>query len=74
MVPAQWPDERQRTAPISTIDWMREAEVKHGRIAMLAVVGWIAVDLGLRFPGEVYSAVPNSFAGHLAAVDNGGLR
>merc|ERR1719482_1821693 len=26
--------------------WMREAELKHGRICMLAVVGWLTVDAG----------------------------
>merc|ERR1719183_673358 len=31
--------------------WMREAEIKHGRVCMLATVGWISADLGLRAPG-----------------------
>jgi len=31
--------------------WMREAEVKHGRVCMLAVIGYVAVDLGLYAPG-----------------------
>ena len=30
------------------IKWMREAELKHGRVCMLAVVGYIVVDKGLR--------------------------
>lgn len=29
------------------MDYLRESELKHGRIAQLAVVGFIAVDLGL---------------------------
>ena len=29
------------------MDYLREAELKHGRIAMLAAVGYIAVDLGI---------------------------
>lgn len=29
------------------MDYLRESELKHGRIAMAAVVGWIAVDLGI---------------------------
>merc|ERR1719222_203266 len=33
---------------------MREAELKHGRVCMLATIGWIATDLGARFPGEVF--------------------
>jgi Chlorophyll A-B binding protein len=30
------------------VDFLREAELKHGRIAMMAVVGFAAVDLGMR--------------------------
>jgi len=33
------------------VKWMREAELKHGRIAMLAWAGYVAVDLGWRAPG-----------------------
>jgi len=36
------------------IRWLREAELKHGRICMLATVGWIATDLGMRLPGPAY--------------------
>merc|ERR1712190_695972 len=36
------------------IRWLREAELKHARVCMLATVGWIATDLGLRFPGEQF--------------------
>ena len=32
--------------PLSTIEWMREAELKHRRICMLAILGWVAVDMG----------------------------
>merc|ERR1712216_215215 len=39
------------------IKWMREAELKHGRICMLAWVGWVAVDLGVKFPGAKYAAL-----------------
>jgi len=45
------------------IDWMREAELKHGRMCMLAWTGWVAVDIGLKFPGEKYAAV-TSFTAH----------
>jgi hypothetical protein len=31
--------------------YMREAELKHGRVCMLAIVGYIAVDAGLRVRG-----------------------
>ena len=39
------------------IKWMREAELKHGRICMLAWVGRVAVDLGVKFPGAKYAAL-----------------
>jgi len=45
--------------------FLREAELKHGRVCMLATVGWAAVDSGLRFPGEQYQQVPDS----IQAVD-----
>merc|ERR1719373_1061305 len=34
--------------------WVREAELKHGRVCMLATLGWIATDLGARFPAEMF--------------------
>eukprot|EP00584_Thalassiosira_punctigera_P012710 CAMPEP_0172547032 /NCGR_PEP_ID=MMETSP1067-20121228/16663_1 /TAXON_ID=265564 ORGANISM="Thalassiosira punctigera, Strain Tpunct2005C2" /NCGR_SAMPLE_ID=MMETSP1067 /ASSEMBLY_ACC=CAM_ASM_000444 /LENGTH=214 /DNA_ID=CAMNT_0013334051 /DNA_START=57 /DNA_END=701 /DNA_ORIENTATION=- len=36
-----------------TIAWYRHAEIKHGRVAMAAFVGWWAVGAGVRFPGEL---------------------
>merc|ERR1719230_1411275 len=39
------------------IKWMREAELKHGRICMLAWLGYVAVDLGIKFPGAKYAAL-----------------
>jgi hypothetical protein len=36
------------------IRWLREAELKHARVAMLATVGWITTDLGYRVPGDVF--------------------
>lgn len=30
------------------MDYLREAEIKHGRICMLAWTGWVAVDAGMR--------------------------
>lgn len=32
------------------MEYLREAELKHGRLAMLAWFGWASVDLGVRFP------------------------
>merc|ERR1712039_3914 len=48
--------------PLNTTDaipvyFMREAELKHGRVCMLATIGWIATDLGVRFPGELFQNV-----------------
>ena len=47
-----------------TIAWFRHSEIKHGRIAMAAFVGWWAVGAGLRFPGELaygleFSSLPS---------------
>jgi len=47
-----------------TLAWFRHAEVKHGRVAMAAFVGWWAVGAGLRFPGELahgldFAAIPS---------------
>jgi len=50
---------------------LREAELKHGRIAMLATVGWIAVDLGARFPGEKFQTVSDALSAHDIMVKNG---
>lgn len=35
--------------------WLREAELKHCRVAMLAVVGSLAGELGFVLPGMVIS-------------------
>lgn len=47
-----------------TIAWYRHAEIKHGRVAMAAFVGWWAVGAGVRFPGELahgleFSSIPS---------------
>lgn len=52
--------------------WMREAELKHGRVCMLAATGFAAVDLGLRFPGEKYMSITSSEA-HNAMVSSGNM-
>merc|ERR1719188_2758024 len=52
--------------------YMREAELKHGRVAMLATVGWIATDLGLRFPAEQFQV--NNVQAHDIMVENGTFR
>lgn len=38
------------------LPWYREAEVKHGRVAMLAYVGLVAPDF-FRFPGASFNQV-----------------
>jgi hypothetical protein len=48
IVPDLWPEAAERT-PITTLQWMREAELKHGRFCMMATLGWVAVDCGLRY-------------------------
>jgi len=30
--------------------WLREAELKHGRVCMLAILGWVSVDVGFTLP------------------------
>jgi len=55
-------------------DYLREAELKHGRMCQLAWVGYVAVDLGVRIPGypEAMSGATSASA-HDAAVDFGAL-
>ena len=45
------------------IRWMREAEIQHGRLCQLAWLGWVAVDLGIKFPGAKYAEL-TSFTAH----------
>jgi len=45
------------------IKWMREAELKHGRMCQLAWAGYVLVDLGVKFPGEKYAGL-TSFTAH----------
>merc|ERR1719327_632580 len=50
--------------------WMREAELKHGRICMLAFYGYVAVDLGNTWPG---APQVSSLAAHDESVKNGSM-
>ena len=52
--------------------WFRECEIRHGRTAMLAVVGFIATDF-VRIPGEMYSfeAIPKTIDAHDALLKTG---
>ena len=56
---------------------LREVELKHGRISMLAVVGYLVTASGLRLPGNIdysgtkFSDIPGGF-GALSAVSKEG--
>ena len=73
--PPSW----EPTQGISTLYWMREAELKHCRVAMLAWFGWLATDgafgVMLRFPGSTYSVenIPNSYNAHDILVEQGSM-
>jgi len=73
--PPSW----EETDGIDTIYWMREAELKHGRVAMLAWFGWLATDgafgIMMRFPGDIYSveSIPNSYSAHDILVAQGSM-
>lgn len=58
--------------PLPTIYWMREAELKHGRLAMLAIVGFVTVDAGWHFPGAQYEGL-TSVTAHDAMVAQGNM-
>eukprot|EP00933_Yihiella_yeosuensis_P024241 TRINITY_DN1877_c0_g1_i3.p1 TRINITY_DN1877_c0_g1~~TRINITY_DN1877_c0_g1_i3.p1 ORF type:complete len:503 (-),score=105.82 TRINITY_DN1877_c0_g1_i3:117-1430(-) len=51
--------------------WMREAELKHGRVCMLASVGWIATDLGLRFSDNPVFQDATTITAHDKALNAG---
>jgi len=73
--PPQWED----TPGIPTLYWMREAELKHSRVAMLAWFGWLATDgafgVTMRFPGEIYSveSIPTAYEAHNVLVGQGSM-
>lgn len=52
------------------INWFREAELKHGRQAMLATVGLVVPEF-VRIPGEQFSfeAIPSVLGAHDALLD-----
>jgi hypothetical protein len=53
---AKWFDVGQKTS-MSDIEWLREAEITHGRIAQLAVLGFIWPSVFGTFPGNEWSGV-----------------
>ena len=54
------------------LPWFRESEIRHGRTAMLAVLGFIATDF-VRIPGEMYSfeSIPKTVDAHDILVEKG---
>ena len=59
-------------------DRLRYVELKHGRISMLAVVGYLVQEAGVRLPGNIdysgtsFESIPNGFAA-FKAIPAGGL-
>lgn len=59
-------------------DRLRYVELKHGRIAMLAVAGYLTTEAGIRLPGLIsydgttFESIPGGF-GALSAVPGGGI-
>mmetsp|Transcript_13158 Transcript_13158/g.20522 ORF Transcript_13158/g.20522 Transcript_13158/m.20522 type:complete len:206 (-) Transcript_13158:408-1025(-) len=53
------------------LPWFREAELKHGRAAMLATVGFVVPEF-MRIPGEQFSfeSIPNVIQAHDALPDS----
>ena len=52
--------------------WLREAEIKHGRVCMLAWVGFVATDLGITLPGEMHQV--SSVQAHDVACTYGAMQ
>jgi hypothetical protein len=59
-------------------DRLRYVEIKHGRVSMLAVAGYLIQEAGVRLPGDIdysgtsFADIPNGF-GAFAAIPTGGL-
>jgi len=46
----------------ATLAWFRHAELKHGRVAMAAFVGWLVAASHMHFPGQLsFNQVPITF-------------
>ena len=59
-------------------DRLRYTELKHGRICMLAMAGYLVQEAGVRLPGDIdqsgttFASIPNGFAA-FKAIPAGGL-
>jgi hypothetical protein len=59
-------------------DRLRYVEIKHGRISMLAVAGYLIQEAGIRLPGNIdnsglaFADVPNGF-GALSTISGAGI-
>jgi len=51
--------------------WYRQAELKHGRVAMLATVGFIVADTVFQLPGDIHQV--SSAAAHDVFVKSGAM-
>jgi len=65
-------------ADVARFERLRYVELKHGRISMLAVVGYLVTAAGIRLPGDIdysgdtFASIPSGFDA-LSAMPSGGL-
>jgi len=65
-------------ADVARFERLRYVELKHGRICMLAVVGYLVTAAGIRLPGDIdlagdtFASIPAGFAA-LSAIPGQGL-